>query len=89
MKKSYSITIHGHVQGVGFRFHAKAKANEFEIAGFVRNQPDGAVFIEAEGEEEQLEAFVAWCRMGPRWARVDSLDVQSIEARNYRGFSVK
>jgi acylphosphatase len=89
MKKSLSITIRGHVQGVGFRYHARAKAMELLLTGFVRNQPDGTVFIEVVGEDLVVDEFVAWCRQGPRWARVDSVDIQSVETRNYAEFTVK
>lgn len=89
MKKSLSITIQGHVQGVGFRYHASARARELLLTGFVRNQPDGTVFIEVEGEDLPVDEFVEWCRLGPRWARVDSVEIQTVEMRNYTGFTVK
>jgi acylphosphatase len=89
MRKSISLLIRGHVHGVGFRYHAHTKAIELEIDGFVRNQVDGSVYIEVEGESGNLDEFVKWCRMGPRWSRVDSIDVQPIETRNYTLFTVK
>jgi len=64
-------------------------AEENGIRGFVRNDPNGSVYIEAEGEESQLEIFTDWCRQGPRWASVDSIRIREIETRNYSGFSVK
>jgi acylphosphatase len=89
MKQSICITIRGHVQGVGFRYHALNQANEFEINGFVKNQPDGSVFIEAEGETESVDLFLEWCRQGPRWANIESVEIKPIESRNYNGFTVK
>ena len=89
MKKSLSISIFGRVHGVGFRYHALNKAEEMGINGFIRNEQDGSVFIEAEGEEASIDEFVDWCRQGPRWASVDSIEIKSIEPRNYRAFSVK
>ena len=89
MNRCLSITIMGHVQGVGFRYHALNKAKEIEINGFVRNQPDGTVYIEIEGDEDRLDQFIDWCRVGPRWANIDSIEVNTIECRNYSGFSVK
>jgi acylphosphatase len=47
----------GHVQGVGFRYTARAAATGFEIAGTVRNLSDGRVELVAEGLREELEAF--------------------------------
>jgi len=48
----------GHVQGVGFRFSVKEIAQGFEVAGWVRNLPDGRVQLEAQGEESEIEAFL-------------------------------
>ena len=47
----------GCVQGVGFRYTAKTVAAGFEVAGVVRNLPDGRVELIAEGAHEELEAF--------------------------------
>ena len=89
MKKSYRITISGKVQNVGFRFYAVKTAGEFNIDGFVTNETDGSVYIEAEGEKDAVEVFLHWCRRGPQWARVDRFDVQEQPLMNYKGFRVK
>ena len=57
MKKAVILKISGRVQNVGFRYHTRKKAQEMGISGFVKNQVDGSVYIEAEGEEEVLAAF--------------------------------
>jgi acylphosphatase len=49
----------GRVQGVGFRFQTLRVARGFEVAGFVRNLPDGRVELEAEGAPDEVAAFVA------------------------------
>lgn len=54
-----SVFFSGHVQGVGFRFTTMQIAHEFEIAGYVRNLPDGRVQLEAEGRADEISAFVA------------------------------
>ena len=51
------IFYSGHVQGVGFRYTAKAVAAGFEVVGAVRNLPDGRVELTAEGAREELESF--------------------------------
>jgi acylphosphatase len=43
------------------------------LAGWVRNVADGGVEILAEGDSANIAAFIDWCRLGPRWARVDEL----------------
>jgi acylphosphatase len=54
-----TVFFTGRVQGVGFRFSTLQVAKEFEVAGFVANLPDGRVHLEAEGREEEVEAFVS------------------------------
>lgn len=54
-----TVSFQGHVQGVGFRYAVLKVAREFEVAGFVQNLLDGRVLLEAEGEANELEAFVA------------------------------
>ena len=51
------VLYSGHVQGVGFRYTAKAVARGFEVTGTVRNLPDGRVELIAEGRRDELTAF--------------------------------
>lgn len=53
-----SVHFTGHVQGVGFRYATLQVAKEFEVAGYVKNLPDGRVLLEAEGQPGVVEAFV-------------------------------
>jgi acylphosphatase len=89
MKKCLSVRVTGRVQGVGFRFHTVKRAAELSVNGFVRNEPDGSVLLEAEGEEADVDDFVEWCRIGPRWARVDTIETWQVEIKDYRHFSVR
>jgi acylphosphatase len=68
------LRIEGAVQGVGFRWFASTRANALGIAGEVRNCPDGAVEIDAEGERERLERFIEAVRTGPSGARVERIE---------------
>lgn len=74
--KHLEIKIYGQVQGVGFRASAQTKAKELRILIFAKNEPDGTVLIEAEGEEENLEKFLAWCKKGPLFARVEKVEFE-------------
>jgi acylphosphatase len=53
------VRYSGRVQGVGFRYIAQQLAAGFAVAGFVRNCPDGDVELVAEGEEDEVERFLA------------------------------
>ncbi len=68
------ILYSGHVQGVGFRYTVRQVATGFEVAGTVRNLPDGRVELVAEGQRAELEAF----RQAIREAGLDGLIRQEI-----------
>lgn len=82
------IQVYGKVQGVFFRKNTETKAFEFGIKGIVCNKPDGSVYIEAEGEEEQMEKFISWCRTGPLGAIVRDIDIHEGVFKNYTGFKI-
>ena len=88
MKLSKSIRVYGRVQQVGFRFYTHKKANELGITGFVKNEPDGSVYIEAEGDEVPLDHFVLWCHKGPQWARVDKILINDFPALKAIDFKI-
>ncbi len=76
--KAVILKVYGKVQGVGFRFYTQKRAQELSLKGFVQNKTDGSVYIEAEGETEQIEMFVLWCDEGPSWARVTKVEKQFV-----------
>lgn len=84
------LFISGKVQGVNFRYHARQKALELSVAGWVRNTGDGEVEIVAEGGEMKVREFVEWCKKGPARARVQEVRVQEEKYNGYfRTFGVK
>ncbi len=80
------IKVTGKVQGVFFRASAKEEADRLGITGLVRNQPDGSVYIETEGSREDIDKFIAWCRQGPRLAKVESINVEEGETQHFKDF---
>lgn len=87
--KHLNIKIYGRVQGVGFRLSAKSVAEKLNITGFARNESDGSVFIEAEGEKENLEKFLEWCERGPLFAKVEKVVVEEEnQPKNFTEFNV-
>jgi acylphosphatase len=89
MKKGCSIHVSGKVQGVFFRASTKDKADELGVKGFVRNERDGSVYIEAEAEEGTLKLFIDWCKQGPRMARVDVCEVKELGVQNFSSFEIR
>ena len=87
--KHVNIIVQGIVQGVGFRFSARHMANSLGVKGFVKNLPNGEVYLEAEGNEAQVNEFVKWCKKGPSSARVRNAEVHEGEYKGYRVFDVK
>ncbi|HEV8601536.1 MAG TPA: acylphosphatase [Patescibacteria group bacterium] len=87
--KHYDIKIHGDVHGVGYRFSAQAKARELDLVGFVRNEPDKTVYIEAEGEEENLKKFMEWCNEGPLYAKIKKIESSEGKVQNFNAFEIK
>ncbi len=77
------------MQGVGFRYYTRAKAQEAGVFGIVKNMPDGSVYIEAEGEESALEMFSLWCRQGPGWAKVTRFHATPQPPCSYTSFEIK
>jgi acylphosphatase len=67
------LIITGRVQGVGYRAWCKATADECGLSGWVRNRRDGSVEALARGGAEDIEKFVAACRQGPTFAKVDDI----------------
>lgn len=88
MEKHLNIKVYGQVQGVFFRSTAKAEAEKLGIKGFTRNEPDGTVYIEAEGDENSLEKFLSWCHSGPEVAQVEKVDINEAPTKNFKDFYI-
>ena len=88
MKKHLNITVKGKVHGVFYRASTKAVADQLGVKGWIKNEPGGDVFIEAEGDDISLELFLDWCREGPEHAIVTSVESNEGELKNYRNFEV-
>ncbi|MEA2526267.1 MAG: acylphosphatase [Thermomicrobiales bacterium] len=86
MKRHLSIRVYGRVQGVFFRQTAKEQALRLGLTGYARNEADGTVQIEVEGEATAVDRFLAWSRVGPPAARVDRVETRAGELAGYAGF---
>ena len=75
MQTRLEAHVHGLVQGVFFRHYTCLKAQELGISGTVGNQPNGTVFVIAEGQQEAVRTLLEWLKHGPELANVDQVDV--------------
>ena len=73
------FVVRGRVQGVGFRWFVEHEAAILQVAGWVRNNPDGTVEVLAQGTRDQLSGLHSRLREGPRAARVDEVEVSDAQ----------
>lgn len=89
MKKHLTLRVFGNVQGVFYRQSSQEKAIALGLSGFSRNEFDGSVYIEAEGDPESLLEFREWCHTGPSRARVTKVEAEERELQGYDRFEVR
>lgn len=89
MGKHICIRISGKVQGVGFRYHAQKIADELGVKGFVKNEYDGSVYIEASGEDDYVDQFINWCYKGPTWSQIENVEISENKVEHISAFSIK
>ncbi|MFX1496408.1 MAG: acylphosphatase [Promethearchaeota archaeon] len=85
--KKINIKVYGQVQGVFFRYTTRKLARKLGLTGFVKNMPDGSVYIEAEGPEAKLYDLLEFSKVGPKYAYVKQVEFEFGEPENkYKGF---
>lgn len=84
------VRVRGRVQGVGFRFATYREAELLGLTGWVRNCADGSVEGLFQGPREQLDRMLEWCREGPRFARIESMEHEWVDdPHDHRGFLIR
>ncbi len=78
----------GKVQKTGFLFYIKQFSGIYHINGFAKYTGDDSIFIEAEGEETNLEEFLKYCRIGPDGAVINSIKIFPSKPRLYTSFKI-
>jgi acylphosphatase len=90
MAKTVQVFYEGRVQGVGFRYTARRVAAGFDVAGYVRNLPDGRVELLASGEDEEVDEFLAAVRESELAGHIDGEAVADIvKPAGLRGFEIR
>ncbi|TFG17296.1 MAG: acylphosphatase [Promethearchaeota archaeon] len=81
------IKVYGLVQGVFFRYTTRKVARKLGLLGIVKNMPDGSVYIEAEGPEENLSELLKYAKRGPKYAEVTNIEYEYTDSQSkYKGF---
>ena len=75
-------TVRGRVQGVFFRAFIGQAAARLHLGGYVRNQPDGSVFVAARGKRRDLEELLALLWQGPDMARVSTVETEWLDGES-------
>ena len=89
MQKQYVINVKGKVQGVYYRQSTVETARQLGLSGFVQNESNGDVYVEAQGEEEQLKKLVEWCKVGSPLAHVSKIIVTEAELKKHLDFIIR
>ena len=83
------VLFYGYVQGVGFRYFAKMNAQRFNVAGFVENLYDGSVYMEVEGKDYVVDAYLKTLQKGNRYIDVQRMDIKDIPLKGDKSFKVR
>jgi len=89
MDVQYEITVHGRVQGVGFRAAARNQARSLNLKGWAENKRDGSVRIVVRGKEEFCRQLMQWCRKGTGYSWVERLDIKELSPEPLTEFSIR
>ena len=88
MMERRQYRFYGRVQGVGFRYRAQYTASRLGLTGWVMNEYDGSVLLEAQGEPEALERLVHDLRTSSRWIMIENFTCRELpvdpEERSFR-----
>jgi acylphosphatase len=87
--KAVRLKVTGRVQGVSFRWYAVQEAERLGVAGWVSNEADGSVAAFVEGDDDAVDALVAWCHQGPSYARVRHVAVTEAQPTGARSFDIR
>jgi acylphosphatase len=90
MGKTMQVFYEGRVQGVGFRYTARRVASGYDVAGYVRNLPDGRVELVASGEPEEVDEFLVAMRDSELAGHIENESAAEIGVTSgLRGFEIR
>lgn len=86
---TYEITVRGSVQGVGFRYFVQRNAAKLGVNGYIKNMPNGEVFIIAQGPIDIMDDFIALVKAGPAMADVSEVHINECQPMAFTTFTIK
>jgi acylphosphatase len=87
-RRRVRVVVSGRVQGVFYRASCAAEAERTGVGGFVRNLGDGRVEAAFEGRPQAVDQMIEWCRLGPRGASVERVELHEEAPTGERSFGV-
>ena len=88
-RERWRLRVRGAVQGVGYRAGCHRRATDLGLSGWVRNNPDGSVLVEAEGTVQGLTELQLWCEKGPSAAQVSAVTSSRIPPTGEDWFEIR
>lgn len=88
-KQHLTLKVIGHVQGVGYRQYVHTQAEGLGVTGYVQNNEDGTVTIEAEGDTDTLHELIDLCSLGSPKTHIDRIDVEQGGIQHYDTFLIR
>ena len=73
----------GEVQGVGFRYYARAAAQHLGLTGWVANNWDGSVTLEAQGTRAALDELIPTIERANRWAGIENIEIATLPLKEH------
>jgi acylphosphatase len=87
--RHYNILVKGKVQRVAFRVWVQATAQKLQLTGLVRNLHNGDVYIEVEGEEDNINTLIDLCYVGSPLSKVTEVNAEEQPLKNMETFELK
>ncbi len=82
------LVIFGKVQGVGYRYFIKEKAESLGIKGYVRNEKNGSVSLLVQGKENAIESIMRLCHQGTHNSIVSRVEKKPRPLENFADFKI-
>lgn len=88
MKKAVRLYITGNIQSLFSKQFIKTNADEHKVKGFLRVREDSKIEIFLEGEKEAVDAVVAICKRGPKYAQIRNVEEKEERLQDFKDFRI-